>query len=273
MRHSPTHEGIHVKTTARHRREPQSASMKLRLLWPTDRSRRVALAASALTCLAFAAMATSSVAGTPEQDLTLSAAAERATAERVSRSSDRQASAQAAPAKTAAPAKAKAAAPAKPAAKPAAKPVAKKPAQPKPVAGLSQKQMNNAQRIVAAGQKLGLPKRAYVIAVATALQESQLLNLGSTAIPESRRYAPEGSGSDHDSVGLFQQRPSAGWGSVKNLMTPSYSATAFYKALRSVPGWQKMALTYAAQAVQVSAYPEAYAKHEWRAKKVVDALT
>jgi len=214
-------------------------------------------------------MANSSVAGPPEQDVALSAAAERATAERASRSSDRQASAQAAPAKTATPAKAKAAAPAKPAAKPAAK----KPAPPKPVAGLNQKQMNNAQRIVAAGQKLGLPKRAYVIAVATAMQESQLLNLASTAIPESRRYAPEGSGSDHDSVGLFQQRPSAGWGSVKNLMTPSYSATAFYKALRNVSGWQKMALTYAAQAVQVSAYPEAYAKHEWRAKKVVDALT
>ena len=133
--------------------------------------------------------------------------------------------------------------------------------------------MNNASAIVAAGKALGLAKRAFVIAVACALQESNLLNLASTALPESFNYPNEGSGSDHDSVGLFQQRPSAGWGTVKNLMTPDYAAKAFYRVLVLVPGWATMALTYAAQAVQVSAYPDAYAKHEGRAQTIVDALT
>jgi hypothetical protein len=104
------------------------------------------------------------------------------------------------------------------------------------------------------------------------LQESQLKNLASTVIPESYSYTQEGEGSDHDSVGLFQQRPSSGWGRVKDLMNPEYSATAFYKVLVTVPGWDRMALTYAAQAVQVSAYPEAYAKHEGRAQQIVDAI-
>ena len=138
--------------------------------------------------------------------------------------------------------------------------------------GLSQIQMNNAQRIVAAGKALGLPKRAFVLAVACALQESNLLNLASAVLPESYSYPNEGSGSDHDSVGLFQQRPSSGWGSVKNLMTPDYAAKAFYRALIQIPGWDTMALTYAIQAVQISAYPDAYAKHEWRAQTIVDAL-
>ncbi len=222
-------------------------------------SSKVALAASALACLTLATVASdpASQSDAQAQELALSADA-RAAAERASRSGGRPA----APAKTAA---------AKP--KPAAKPVPKKPTPPKPVAGLNQIQMNNAQRIVQAGQKLKLPKRAYVIAIATAMQESTLRNLASDRIPESKRYPHEGSGRDHDSVGLFQQRPSAGWGSVKNLMTPSYAATAFYKALRTVPGWHTMAVTLAAQRVQVSAYPYAYAKHEAMAKKVVDALT
>ena len=145
-------------------------------------------------------------------------------------------------------------------------------AQPVPVAGLSQVQMNNAKHIVVAGQEMGLPKRAMVIAIATSLQESQLHNLASTVIPESYNYTNEGQGSDHDSVGLFQQRPSAGWGSVPELMNPNYSAKAFYNGLVRVGGWDSMPLTYAAQAVQVSAFPEAYAKHEGRAQQIADAL-
>mgnify|MGYP006976735565 CR=1 FL=1 len=146
------------------------------------------------------------------------------------------------------------------------------PGPPTPVAGLDQIQMNNALTIVQTGRDLGLPERAYVIAVATAMQESQLRNLASTRIPESYQYNAEGEGSDHDSVGLFQQRPSAGWGAVWQLMDPTYSATAFYQALMRVPGWESMELTWAAQRVQVSAYPYAYAKHEARAQQVVDAL-
>ncbi len=144
---------------------------------------------------------------------------------------------------------------------------------PTPVAGLTQTQMNNALRIVGEGKALGLPKRAYVLAVACAMQESGLRNLASDVLPESYNYPHEGNGSDHDSVGLFQQRPSSGWGSVKDLMTPAFAAKQFYDALVQVPGWQGMALTYAIQAVQVSAYPDAYAPHAAAAQAVVDALT
>jgi hypothetical protein len=143
---------------------------------------------------------------------------------------------------------------------------------PTPVAGLNQAQMDNALRIVQAGQAMGLPERAYVIAVATAMQESNLYNLASTRIAESYDYWHEGSGSDHDSVGLFQQRASTGWGRVRDLMDPHYAAAAFYRALVRVPGWDSMPLTRAAQRVQVSAYPNAYAKHEPRAQAVVAAL-
>jgi hypothetical protein len=143
----------------------------------------------------------------------------------------------------------------------------------KPVAGLDQRQMDNAAAIVRTAYRMKLPKRAAVIAVATAMQESQLYNLASDVLPESMRYPHQGFGSDHDSVGLFQQRSSVGWGPVKELMTPEASARKFLAALSQVPGWQNMELTYAAQAVQYSAFPEAYAKHEHRATVVVNALS
>jgi hypothetical protein len=143
---------------------------------------------------------------------------------------------------------------------------------PTPVAGLSQAQMDNALRIVQEGQSLGLPPRAYVIAVATAMQESNLYNLANSRVAESYNYWHEGSGSDHDSVGLFQQRANSGWGKVQDLMNPHMAAAAFYRALVRIPGWESLALTRAAQRVQVSAYPNAYAKHEARAQAVVDAL-
>ncbi len=148
-----------------------------------------------------------------------------------------------------------------------------KPPRPRPVAGLSRLQMDNAETIVEVGRDLGLPRRALVVALATAMQESDLHNLASDVLPESRRYPHQGSGSDHDSVGLFQQRPSSGWGSVRELMRPAYAARVFYEALRDVPGWERMSVTAAAQSVQVSAYPRAYARHERRATAVVAALT
>jgi hypothetical protein len=122
-------------------------------------------------------------------------------------------------------------------------------------------QLRNAQAIVQAGQKMGLPPRAWVIAVATALQESALHNLGDL-----------GDSNDHDSLGLFQQRPSSGWGSPAQVRDPAYSSTSFYKGLRSVPGWDKMELTDAAQAVQVSAFPDHYAKWESAAGNLVKAM-
>jgi hypothetical protein len=145
--------------------------------------------------------------------------------------------------------------------------------EPTPVGGLSQKQMDHAAVIVAMGQRAGLPKRAYIVAIATALQETYLRNLANPAYPESLRLSNDGTGYDHDSVGLFQQRPSTGWGSVSQIMDPAYSATKFYEALARVPGWEDLPVTVAAQRVQISAFPDHYAKHEPLARTIVDALT
>ncbi|MDZ5446109.1 hypothetical protein U2F26_25825 [Micromonospora sp. 4G57] len=165
-----------------------------------------------------------------------------------------------------------------PAATPSPKPTKKaprkpvRPKRPRPVAGLDQRQMDNAKVIVDVGRDMKLPRRGLIVAIATAMQESNLYNLASDVLPESYDYPHQGSGADHDSVGLFQQRPSSGWGSVAELMRPAYAARAFYAALLEVPGWADLSITEAAQTVQVSAFPDAYAKHEERATTVVDAL-
>ncbi|WP_433392499.1 peptidase M23 [Micromonospora sp. KLBMP9576] len=140
-----------------------------------------------------------------------------------------------------------------------------------PVAGLDRAQMKNAEAIVRTGREMGMPRRALVIAVATAMQESNLYNIASGVLPESRNYPHQGVGWDHDSVGLFQQRSSSGWGPVGRLMDPEFATRQFLAALAAVPGWQQMRLTDAAQAVQISAYPEHYAKHESPATEVVSA--
>lgn len=119
-------------------------------------------------------------------------------------------------------------------------------------------QAANASTIAAVGHTLGLPDHAVTVALATALQESNLMNLA---------------GGDRDSVGLFQQRPSEGWGSPSELMQPVYASTAFYQALQRVPGWQELPVTEAAQAVQHSAAPGAYATQEPEARSLAVALT
>ena len=116
-------------------------------------------------------------------------------------------------------------------------------------------QAQNAATIIGVGKTLGIPQQGWIIAIATALQESGLMNLN---------YG------DRDSVGLFQQRPSTGWGTVAQIETPALAAAAFYGAkpqgmtnntgLLEIPGWQSMPVTVAAQAVQASGYPSAYAK-------------
>lgn len=158
-------------------------------------------------------------------------------------------------------------------AKPTAPAKPAKPAVPQPVAGLDQRQMAHAKTIVAVGQHLKLPSRAYVIAIATAMQESNLRNLANPYVAQSLRIKNDGTGTDHDSVGLFQQRPAAGWGTVAQLMDPATSARKFYEALRQVPNWDKLPVTVAAQRVQRSAFPNAYAKHQSRAETIVNALT
>jgi cell wall-associated NlpC family hydrolase len=122
---------------------------------------------------------------------------------------------------------------------------------------LDEEQLTNAKTIAEVGATLSVPVRGLVIAEATALQESYLHNL---------HYG------DRDSVGLFQQRPSSGWGTVSELTTPEIAAEKFYQALVKVPGWQGMALTRAAQAVQRSAYPTAYAKWEPLAQSLIDSM-
>ncbi|MGW3185722.1 C40 family peptidase [Kitasatospora sp. NPDC001119] len=118
-----------------------------------------------------------------------------------------------------------------------------------PVAGLELPtvQIPMAQTIVATGIALQVPPRGQVVALATAMQESRLRNLSS---------------GDRDSLGLFQQRPSMGWGTPAQLQDPVYASTAFYKELLKVSGWQDLPVTVAAQKVQKSGYPDAYAQWE-----------
>ncbi len=154
-----------------------------------------------------------------------------------------------------APAPAQAAAPAAPAT-PAAPAAPAAPALPA-ISGLNATQIANAAVIVSVGRSLGAGTRGEIIAVATALQESNLKNY-TVAV-------------DHDSLGLFQQRPSAGWGSPAQLTDPAYAARKFYQSLlRSRGDWE--CLTCAAQRVQGSAFPDAYAKHEGYATAIVAAL-
>ncbi|MQA26904.1 MAG: hypothetical protein GEU94_15910 [Micromonosporaceae bacterium] len=119
-------------------------------------------------------------------------------------------------------------------------------------------QMAHAATISAVGLRRSVPERAITVALATALQESKLRNLP---------------GGDRDSVGLFQQRPSQGWGDPKQLQDPRYAARAFYRHLVKVRGWKRMRITDAAQAVQKSAHPDAYQRWADEAESLTAALT
>ena len=118
-------------------------------------------------------------------------------------------------------------------------------------------QMANAATIAAVGIRRSLPDQAVVVALAAALQESKLENLNT---------------GDRDSVGLFQQRPSQGWGTAEQIQDPRYSAGRFYNALVRIEGWQSMRVTDAAQRVQRSAFPEAYEKWADESGVLVEAL-
>ncbi|GAA3796733.1 C40 family peptidase [Streptomyces phyllanthi] len=122
---------------------------------------------------------------------------------------------------------------------------------------LPDEQIPNAKTIVAAGIAMKVPTRGQIVALATALQESRLRNLA---------YG------DRDSLGLFQQRPSQGWGTAEQVRDPVYASRKFYKALLKVDGWQQMTITQAAQAVQKSGYPGAYAKWENIARALQKAI-
>jgi cell wall-associated NlpC family hydrolase len=122
---------------------------------------------------------------------------------------------------------------------------------------LSDEQKRNAATIIAVGKEMGLPSRAWLVALATAMQESTLRNID---------YG------DRDSRGLFQQRPSQGWGSPAEVTDPQYSARKFYDALQGSGNWEAKPVTKAAQDVQRSAFPNAYAKWEGLAAQLVGTI-
>lgn len=149
--------------------------------------------------------------------------------------------------------------------------------------GLAPGQIAVAQGYISVGKQLGVPRDAMVIAIMMSLQESTLRMLANANVPASFQYPHDGVGSDHDSVGSAQQRPAAGWGTVAELMDVTYNARAFYgglsgpnqgspRGLLDVPGWSAMSKGQAAQAVQVSAFPELYARWEPQATDIVDLL-
>jgi len=119
-------------------------------------------------------------------------------------------------------------------------------------------QAANASLIAAIGVRRGLPARAVSIALATAYQESKIRNL---------------THGDRDSIGIFQQRPSQGWGTVKQISDEYYTINKFYDALEKIDGYQTMRITEAAQKVQRSGFPEAYEAHAPDARALASALT
>jgi hypothetical protein len=128
-------------------------------------------------------------------------------------------------------------------------------------AELATDQAVNASLITAVAVQRGLPARAATIALATAMQESKLRNIG------------HGDHAGPDSRGLFQQRPSQGWGTEAQIMDPYYAANAFYDALVKIPGYESLEITDAAQQVQRSAYPRAYAEHEDMGRSFASGLS
>ena len=126
---------------------------------------------------------------------------------------------------------------------------------------LATDQAANAALITAVAVRRGLPARAASIALATSMQESKLRNIG------------HGDQAGPDSRGLFQQRPSQGWGTAEQVMDPYHASNAFYDALMKVSGYQSLEITDAAQRVQHSAFPQAYARHEGMARAFASALS
>lgn len=145
--------------------------------------------------------------------------------------------------------------------------------------GLTETQLHHAGVVIAEGRDRGLPDRALVIALATVAQESRFLNYANDGTspdlaPEQRdvhrslRLPHDAVGNDHGSLGIFQQQY-PWWGSIDELMDPPTAAGLFFDALVEVTGWESMPVTAAAQAVQASAFPDAYAKWEPLARELL----
>jgi hypothetical protein len=148
---------------------------------------------------------------------------------------------------------------------------------------LNGRQESVARTYITVGKELGVPRAGQIIAVMMALQESGLRMLANPSAPASLSFPNDGVGRDHDSIGSAQQRPASGWGTVEQLMDASYNARAFYggphgpnrgspRGLLDISGWQGMDKGLAVQAVQVSAFPELYARWESAATAIVGSL-
>lgn len=136
------------------------------------------------------------------------------------------------------------------------------------VTPLTAEMATNARTIIDVGTSLGVNDYGLVIALSAAMQESSLRNIN---------YG------DLDSLGLFQQRPSTGWGAPSQVTDPVHATRLFFggphnpntgntRGLLDIPGWQSMTVTQAAQAVQISGYPDAYAKWEFSARAWLSQL-
>lgn len=150
---------------------------------------------------------------------------------------------------------------------------------------LNARQLQRAATIIAVGKTANIPARGQLVALMAALTESSLRVLSNTSThPESASIPNDGDGGDHDSLGLFQMRPSTGWGTVAHLMDPIWSTRAFYggptgpnhgspRGLLDIPDWEELAPGEAAQAVEVSAYPDRYAVNQPVAETILTTLS
>lgn len=128
-----------------------------------------------------------------------------------------------------------------------------------------------ATAIIRGAYSRNLGRQGAKVALMTALQESVLKMYANKTVPESLNHPHDAVGSDYDSLNFFQQRLRY-WGTVAQLMNQDYAINVFYTQLAKVPNWQTLAPGVAAQKVQVSAYPDAYAKWESAANTLLDKL-
>ncbi|MEA5052804.1 MAG: M23 family metallopeptidase, partial [Propionicimonas sp.] len=151
---------------------------------------------------------------------------------------------------------------------------------------LNKRQLTHAATIITVGGRIdGVGRAGVKVALMAALTESTLRMLSNIGTyPESADFPNDGNGSDHDSLGLFQMRPQSGWGTVAELMDPQYQARAFFggpsgpnypspRGLLDIPGWERMDPGEAAQAVEISAFPDRYRNYAPVADTILDTLT
>jgi hypothetical protein len=140
--------------------------------------------------------------------------------------------------------------------------------------GFSGSQLGYAERIIGVGKGRGMSEKDILTALMVALAESEIQNLANNSVPESLGIPHDGIGGDSDSVGIFQQRPSQGWGTAAECMNPEVSAGKFYAALAKLPNRDAVPAAINAQRVQHSFDPSGsnYLVRQLPAQKIMDSL-